>query len=111
VIHLNGMATEDGGELTFSTMQYAARLCAHDHHYDRLVTDLETAPFVFVGTTLDEVILWQHMELHRRRNRAWPAARGSFLVSPALSRARRELLASIGITWIRGTAAELAPAS
>lgn len=108
VVHLNGMAGADASELTFSTMQYAQRLCARDPEYTRLVDDLESAPFVFAGTTLDEVILWQHLELHRRKNgRPTPSA-PSFLISPALSRARRVLLESMSIRWVPATIAEIA---
>lgn len=51
----------------FSTMQYVSRLCARDREYSRLAQDLGERPFAFVGTTLDEVVLWQHLELHLRK--------------------------------------------
>jgi hypothetical protein len=110
VVHLNGMAGGDATELTFSTMQYASRLCARDREYERLVGHLEDAPFVFVGTTLDEVILWQHLELHRRRSGHARQRQPSFLVSPWVSRARQFLLESLGIHWVRSTVAEVATA-
>lgn len=108
VIHLNGMAGADATQLTFSTMQYAARLCAHDREYERLVGDLERAPFVFAGTTLDEVILWQHLELHRRRNHRDLQRPPAFLISSSLSRARQVLLESLRIHWVQATIAEVA---
>lgn len=108
VVHLNGMAGADAGELTFSTMQYAARLCGRDREYERLVDDLGHAPFVFVGTTLDEVMLWQHLELHRRKNGDAPPHAPSFLISPSLSRARQVLLESRGIRWVAATMSEIA---
>jgi hypothetical protein len=112
VVHLNGLAGEAADELTFSTMQYASRLCSKDREYERLVFDLERAPFVFVGTTLDEVVLWQHVELRRRatgeaRQRPRPP---SFLISQSLSRARQVLLESIGIRWVRSTIEAVADA-
>jgi hypothetical protein len=103
VVHLNGLAGEAARELTFSTMQYASRLCSRDREYERLVSDLERAPFVFVGTTLDEVVLWQHIELRRRAAGDWARRSPSFLISPSLSRARQVLLESLGIQWIRAT--------
>jgi hypothetical protein len=108
VVHLNGMAGADASELTFSTMQYAQRLCARDREYTRLVNDLESAPFVFAGTTLDEVLLWQHLELHRRRKGGTRTSAPSFLISSALSRARRVLLESMQIQWVPATVAEIA---
>lgn len=108
VVHLNGTAGADATDLTFSTMQYASRLCARDREYSRLVADLEHSPFVFVGTTLDEVILWQHLELHRQRTGDSTTKPPSFLVSASISRARHFLLESMGIRWIRSTVAEIA---
>ncbi len=108
VVHLNGTAGADATDLTFSTMQYASRLCARDREYSQLVADLEQSPFVFVGTTLDEVILWQHLELHRQRTGDTQKQAPSFLVSASLTRARQYLLESMGIRWIRSTVAEIA---
>jgi hypothetical protein len=101
VVHLNGLAGAAAEELTFSTMQYASRLCNKDHEYERLVSDLERAPFVFAGTTLDEVVLWQHVERRRRATGDPPPRRPSFLISPSLTRARQVLLESLGIRWVR----------
>jgi hypothetical protein len=101
VVHLNGLAGAAAEELTFSTMQYASRLCNKDHEYERLVSDLERAPFVFAGTTRDEVVLWQHVERRRRATGDPPPRRPSFLISPSLTRARQVLLESLGIRWVR----------
>lgn len=103
IVHLNGLAGAAANELTFSTMQYASRLCSRDREYERLVSDLERAPFVFAGTTLDEVVLWQHIELRRRATGDSPPRPPSFLISPSLSRARQVLLESLGIRWVRST--------
>lgn len=109
VIHLNGIAGDIASQVTFSTMQYAARLACRDHAYERLVDDLGSAPFVFVGTKLDETVLWQHVELERRSNGSDHDDRPhSYLITPALSRARQILLESHRIHWVPGTASELA---
>ena len=105
VIHLNGIAGDIAKQVTFSTMQYAARLARRDHAYERLVDDLGSHAFVFVGTKLDETVLWQHVELEGSAPEARPH---SFIVTPALSRAREILLEQHRIHWVRGTAAEIA---
>jgi hypothetical protein len=105
VFHLNGMVGDDPRELTFSTRQYGARLAARQRLYEQLVDDLERSPFVFVGTTLDESPLWQHLERRRDRDRALPR---SFLVARRTTRARRELLDELGITWVPASAEEVA---
>jgi hypothetical protein len=109
VVHLNGIAGDDPREVTFSTMQYASRLCTPDREYERLIEDLRTSPFVFVGTTLDEVVLWKHVQLERSQAQdlALPR-RHSFLISPSLTRARQSLLEAHRIHWVRGTAGEIA---
>ena len=107
VVHLNGIAGA-ADELTFSTLQYAQRLCGTDRVYEQLVKDFEQAPFVFAGTTLDEVTLWQHLELRRRANGETKQRPPSFLVSSSLSRARQILLESLGIRWVRATIAHIA---
>ncbi|HEY5946027.1 MAG TPA: SIR2 family protein [Kofleriaceae bacterium] len=108
VVHLNGIAGDDPSEVTFSTMQYASRLCSPDREYERLVDDLRRAPFVFVGTTLDEVVLWKHVQLERSQASHDLPRKHSFLISPALTRARRSLLDSHRIHWIPATACEIA---
>ena len=108
VVHLNGLAGDDPSQVTFSTMQYAARLCGRDRHYDQLVDDLRSCPFVFVGTTLDEAVLWQHVEMKASGVRRQASGPRSFLVSPHLSRARQVLLSHHGIEWIATTAEEIA---
>jgi hypothetical protein len=108
VVHLNGIASDDPADVTFSTMQYAARLCTADREYERLVEDLRTRPFVFVGTTLDEVVLWKHVQLERQANGGKPPRQHSFLISPSLTRARQTLLAANRIHWVSGTAAQIA---
>jgi hypothetical protein len=109
VVHLNGLVGGGAEQLMFSTFQYAARLCGRDREYDRLARDLDRSPSVLVGTTLDEAVLWQHVELNRSRTPERRAQRPpAFLVARSLSRARQALLESVGIEWIEGTTAEVA---
>jgi hypothetical protein len=108
VVHLNGIAGDIASQVTFSTMQYAARLARRDRAYEQLVEDLATSSFVFVGTKLDETVLWQHVELERRNGHGRAERPHSFLVTPHLTRARCILLESHRIHWMPGTASELA---
>ena len=108
VIHLNGIAGDDPRQVTFSTMQYASRLCAPDREYERLVDDLCHAPFVFLGTTLDEVVLWKHVQLERAQGEQALPRKHSFLISPSLTRARQTLLESYRIQWVATTACDVA---
>ena len=107
VIHLNGMIGDDLEAMTFSTLQHAMRLVEPSSRYLALIDDLASKPFVFVGTALDEQLFWQHLQLRRDRTAGRPRPR-SFLVTPRLSRARRELLEGLAIEWIPATADEFA---
>jgi len=108
VVHLNGVAGDGAGSLTFSTLQYAARLCGRDREYAALAEDLARWPFVFAGTRLDEVVLWQHLELLRRGSGRRVPARPSYLIARTLPRARQLLLADLGLTWLAATVEEVA---
>jgi hypothetical protein len=108
VVHLNGIAGDAASDVTFSTMQYASRLCSPDRDYERLVKDLSSRPFVFVGTTLDEVVLWKHVQLEREIKGHGTPRHHSFLIASHLTRARRVLLDSHNIHWIQATASEIA---
>ena len=109
VVHLNGFVADGATALTFSTLQYASRLVGPDQIYQQLVDDLVSAPFVFAGTSLDEIVLWQHVELHRKRRGRDVADRpGSYLVSTHLPCARRVLLEAHRIAWVEATVEEVA---
>lgn len=109
-IHLNGTLDDLPHAVTFSTLQYAERLSGADPWYINLVGDLLSRPIVFIGTSLDEPPLWQHLELRRQKG-----GRGdrelrprSYLVTPSLPRARRALLAEFNTVWLPMTAEEFA---
>ena len=110
IVHLNGtIALNPPAELTFSDRQYAERIASHEPWYARCVTDLGCRAFVFVGTELNEIPLWQHLELRRRREGHGRDLRPmSYLVTPELDAPKREKLKTLRIQWIQGTAEEFA---
>jgi hypothetical protein len=62
-------------------------------------------PFIFVGTRLDEVILWQHLHWATGDEGRQPQDRPhSYLVSPHVSRARELLLRGFNVDWLPMTA-------
>src|SRR5581483_3313830 len=108
LVHLNGVLEDVPDHVTFSTGQYGRRLASQEPAYHRLVSDLASFPFVFVGTKLDEAVLWQHIEMRGERGaRELREMRPrSILISPSLSRARRELMREYNVEWVEGTATE-----
>ena len=102
VICLNGTVEDLPDRVTFSVNQYADRLANRiDPWYLRLTADLLTHSFVFVGTSLDEPPLWQHIAIRRERGRDLRELRPrSYLVTPTLDRARKALLAEYNVEWV-----------
>ena len=105
VVHLNGIIPGPLKDLTFSQTQYTERIARQEPWYSRCVTDLTCRPAIFIGTTLNESLLWQHMELRKRRNTVGRDLRPtSILVSPDLNSARKEILREYRIEYVEGTA-------
>jgi hypothetical protein len=105
---LNGDIDGIPDNITFSATQYAERLARPEPWYVRVVADLVSRPFVFVGTQLEESPLWQHVELRKHRGgRGTRELRPrSYLVVPKLDAARRSLLSEYNVVWVPMTAQE-----
>jgi hypothetical protein len=99
-VHLNGRVA-DYPDMTFSPRQYGERTARHEPWYYHLVSDLVSHPILYVGTVLDEPLLWQHIELRRSRNPQQRELRpGSYLVTPLISAARRAMLDGFNIKLV-----------
>lgn len=99
-IHINGRAA-DYPNVTFSPRQYGERATRHESWYVHLVADLASHPILFVGTTLDEPLLWQYIELRRSRERGTRELRpGSYLVTQRISAAKRAMLQDFNIQLV-----------
>jgi Mrp family chromosome partitioning ATPase len=102
-IHLNGRF-RDYPDITFSLRQYGQRASQPDPWYQSLVTDLLNRPVLFIGTELDELGLWQYIELRRQRSANEVEMRpASYLVSPSIPIARAGLLKRFNVNWIEAT--------
>jgi len=109
VVHLNGIVPAPPESLTFSETQYAERIGNQEPWYARCVVDITARPVVFIGTGLNESLLWQHMELRRRREKLGRDLRPtSILVTKDLSLPRQDVLRDLRINWVRGTTEEFA---
>ena len=110
IVHLNGALAGLPDNVTFSSTQYAQRIAERDPAYMRFVSDLLTRCVIFIGTSLDESPLWQHIELRGGRgDRGMGELRPrSYLVTPTLSRPRASLLSRFNIVWLQMTAQQFA---
>jgi Mrp family chromosome partitioning ATPase/tetratricopeptide (TPR) repeat protein len=93
VVHLNGVLDDAPEGVTFSPAQYAERLAGQEPLYALCAADVLSRPVVYIGTPLDESPLWQHVHMRRRGPRTKREfRRQSFIITPTLDRAPRELL-------------------
>jgi hypothetical protein len=107
---LNGTIQDLPKDVTFSTTQYAARLAREESVYTQLAAELLSHPFVFVGTTLDKSLLWQHIQLRSARGGSGlgELRRKSLLVTPSLDKAREVALSQYNVDLIPMKAEEFA---
>ena len=106
VIHLNGLVNTGADGVTFSTTPYAERLAHDDPVYLQLAAELIVNPFVFIGTRLDESLLWQHIQLRRRKLPGRELRRRSFIVTPNLDLPRETMLGQFNVVWKAGDGEE-----
>lgn len=99
IIHLNGVVGDGPERITFSTMQYAGRLAQRCAFYSQLVRDFAEYPVLFVGTKLDEMPLWQHLELAGVREQL-DESPPALLVTEHVTRARQCVLDELNIRWV-----------
>lgn len=105
VIHLNGIVGQDLEQLTFSESQYARRLGGQEPRYLACAADLLSRPIIFVGTTLQESLLWQHIEARKSELvSSRPIRPTSILVTQGLSSSRQAMLEELRIDWVDASA-------
>lgn len=107
VIHLNG-TLDDVPEVTFSARQYGQRLANTDLWYASLAIDIQTHPVLYVGTSLNEPPFWMYIEARGAKRTEREMRPGSFLVTPALSRAKDVALSTYNVSWVKATVADFA---
>lgn len=111
VRHINGSLEDLPDGVTFTDAQYGSRLAGQDPLYALLCAELLRFPFVFIGTELDESVLWQHISLRKLKGRirGFKETRPqSLLIVPKLSVARQKALSEYNIAWLPITAEEFA---
>jgi hypothetical protein len=108
-VKLNGSIERGIGGITFSRRQYAQRLGDEDRWVDLFVQDYFHHPTVFIGTELEDPILWSYIERRERmaREKGMKDPRPkALLISPDLSPAKEPILDSLHIEPVRTSARE-----
>ncbi|MDE0280857.1 MAG: SIR2 family protein [Gammaproteobacteria bacterium] len=101
IVHLNGTLDDLPENVTFSRSQYARRTDV-DHAYVQLRNDLLFRSVIFIGSSMEEGPLWQHLEMrgpqgHRGQHEIRPR---SYLVVPKLNRSKEAILARFNVEWL-----------
>lgn len=108
-VKLNGSLDRGIKAITFSRRQYAARSADQDLWVDQFVRDYFTHPTVFIGTELEDPILWSYIErrerIERTKGRRDPRPK-ALLVSPEISPVKEPILESLHIEPVRAKASE-----
>ncbi len=106
VVHLNGRLDEFP-RITFSPKQYGERSISFEKWYSLFIQDIFGHPIIFIGTELDESLLWEYMAQRRQRtNRSGEHRPKSFLVAPSISAPKRALLSELNVIYLEATAEE-----
>ena len=103
LIHLHGRLPCQPDEITFSLEQYGRSAARPQPLYAQFVRDYATRPVLFVGTKLDEQLLWQYVESRESRAPGVSEQRPkSFLVAPSVSPPKRQHLERYNIKAVEG---------
>jgi hypothetical protein len=108
IIHLNGAIWDDLDDMTLSDIDYGVRLTTPNSWYVRCSVDIVARPVIFVGTELDESLLWQYVEYRKAKGpRGLRDLRpGSYFVSPRINPAREYILSELHVDLVQTTAEE-----
>ncbi len=107
-VKLHG-SIDDDKDLTFGPREYGARAAARaDLWYLHFIEEYSTLPTLFIGTELDEPLMWQYVELRGAQQVRGARVRRPkcFLVGPEISKPNEEVLAQFNIIPVRATARE-----
>jgi SIR2-like domain len=103
-VYLNGRLPCVPSDLTFSFLQYAAATNDHQPLYDQFVTDYSTHPTIFVGTQLNEPLLWSYIQARQSKHHMLSERRPkSFLIDPRIPKPREDSLRQFNVVPIRAT--------
>jgi hypothetical protein len=97
-IKLNGSVPAEPSEITFAVQQYANRMNQREPWYDHFVRDYVTHTTIFIGSNLNEPLLYQAIAARRQR---FPGSSESrprcFLVLPSISEPQVDALKEFNV--------------
>lgn len=106
-VKLNGTVPGDPRNVTFSVQQYAERMNQREPWYDHFVRDYATQPTIFIGSSLNEPLLYQAVAARNKRfpDRNELRPRG-FLVCRRISQPQLDALRDFSLVPLVGETKE-----
>jgi hypothetical protein len=106
-IHLHGHIQYRENGLIFTLSEFGGLTATPDPWYQALTDDLFNRPVVFIGTTLEEPMLYHYIQLRDQRPRSMPEFRpNSFLVCRTIGPINTAALKDRNITAVESTGRE-----
>lgn len=105
-VKLNGADWNNPKEITFSFTQYAKRATDSPVWYEQCARDFARRVVIFVGTELDEQLLWNAIELRGKKYPGGEARPRSFFVKPHISPVDADNLREYNVVPVAATAKE-----
>jgi hypothetical protein len=105
-IKLNGNKLDSPDEITFSYLQFSRRVSENTLWYDQFIRDYSTKTTIFVGTELDEPLMWNALEIRGKKVKGAEGRPRSFLVRPNFSALDEINLKTLNIVPVKATGQE-----
>ena len=105
-VKLNGTLTDNPKSITFSARQYASRLVENDTWYDQFVREYSTRVTVFIGTKLNEPLLFRAIESRGRKYGQAEHGPRSYVICRSFSPVDEDTLREFRVVPIEGSAKE-----
>jgi len=101
IIKLNGSADRLNEGIIFSTEEYAQGTATELLWYRELASDFHRFSFLFIGTMLDEPILYHHIERYKFESKE--LNQKSFIITPSASEIEKDDFENYNLFHISGT--------
>lgn len=105
-VKLNGTLTDNPKSITFSARQYASRIVENDTWYDHFTREYSTRVTVFIGTKLNEPLLFRAIESRGRKYGQAEHGPRSYVICRSFSPVDEDNLKEFRVVPIAGSAKE-----
>ncbi|HLO96810.1 MAG TPA: SIR2 family protein [Burkholderiaceae bacterium] len=105
-VHLNGSIRRPDAGFVFSAEEYGKASATSPRWYEEVASDFLQTPFIFIGTSLAEPVLFHHIE--RYKERVGSSAPKSYVLLPAATPIQVASFASYNLEYIPASFSDFA---